>query len=62
MKETIKKLQAQLDQIDQRKKDLQRAIDSLQKLCDHKFEPAGHTHKTHEKCTECGMEITFLNN
>ena len=59
MKETIKKLQAQLDQIDQRKNKLQKAIVALQDLCDHKFEPAGNAHKKHEKCTECGLEITL---
>ena len=59
MKELIKKLQTEMDQIDQRKKNLQKAIVALQDLCDHQFEHIGHSHKKHEKCTECGMEITF---
>lgn len=59
MKELIKQLQSELSQIDSRKKALQHAIEALQNICDHKFEPAGHTHKKHEKCSECGLEISI---
>ena len=59
MKELIKQLQKEINTIDQRKKDLQDAIEGLRKICDHKFEPAGNTHVRHEKCSECGMEISF---
>lgn len=58
MKETIKVLRDELSKIDKRKKDLQAAIEALQKVCNHKFEPNGHSHKKHEKCSECGLEIT----
>ncbi len=59
MKETINKLMSELKEIENRKKDLERAIEALQLVCDHKFEPYGHTHKEIEKCSECGMEITI---
>ena len=57
MKTTIKKLQDELDRIDERKKDLQKAIKALQYVCDHKFEAAGHTHKEIEECSECGLRV-----
>lgn len=59
MKNLIEQLNDELSKIDKRKKDLQQAIEALQKICNHKFEPAGHSHKKHEKCTECGLEITI---
>lgn len=59
MKNLIEQLNNELSKIDKRKKALQEAIEALQNICDHKFEPAGHSHKKHEKCTECGLEITI---
>lgn len=59
MKKIIEKLNKELDQIDQRKKDLQKAIESIQRICDHKFEPHAFTHKEIEKCSECGMTVTL---
>ena len=58
MKIRIEQLNNELSQIDKRKKALQEAIEALQKVCNHKFEPSGHSHKKHEKCSECGLEIT----
>lgn len=59
MKNLIEILSNELSQIDSRKKDLQAAITALQKICDHNFMPNGNSHKKHEKCSECGMEISF---
>jgi hypothetical protein len=59
MKQIIAKINQELQQITQRKKDLENAITALQKICHHQFEPAGHTHHKIEKCSECGMEISL---
>ena len=59
MKQLIEKLNRELQEIKQRKKDLESAISSLQKICNHNFEPAANTHKQREKCSECGEEISF---
>lgn len=59
MKGTIKKLEFELALIDQRKKDIQKAIDALQKICNHNWEAAGHTHKEIEKCSECGLMVSL---
>ena len=59
MKKLAEKLAKELEQIDQRKKDLQKALEAIQKVCDHNFEPYASTHKEIEKCTECGLTITI---
>ncbi len=59
MKQLIIKLNQELNQINQRKKDLENAIAALQDVCDHKFEAAGHTHKEVEECSKCGLRITL---
>lgn len=59
MKNTINKLQSELSQIDQRKKDLETAIQALQNICNHEFKPDGNTHKRHEKCKLCNLVITI---
>lgn len=59
MKETIAKINQELKQISQRKKDLENAIEALQKICNHQFEPYAKTHKKIEKCCECGLEISY---
>ena len=59
MKQLIEKLNRELQEINQRKKDLEMAIHALQKICNHNWEAAGNTHKEIEKCSECGLKITL---
>jgi prefoldin subunit 5 len=59
MKQLIEKLNQELQEINQRKKDLGTAIQALQKICNHNFELAANTHKQREKCSECGEEISL---
>ena len=59
MKQLIEKLNRELHEINHRKKDLETAIQALQKICNHNWEAAGNTHKEREICSECGEEISF---
>lgn len=59
MNKLVEKLSKELHSIDQRKRDLQKALEAVQKVCDHNFIPHASTHKEIEKCTECGLEITI---
>ena len=59
MKQLIEKLNQELQELNQRKKDLETAIQALQKICNHNFEPAANTHKQMEICSECGEKITL---
>ena len=58
MKQLIIKLNQELNQINQRKKDLETAIHALQKICNHNWESVGNTHKELEECSECGLTVT----
>lgn len=57
MKQLIEKLNRKLQEVNQHKKDLETAIHALQKICNHNWEAAGHTHKEIEKCSECGLTL-----
>ncbi len=59
MKQLIEKLNQELQEINQRKKDLETAIQALQKICKHNWEAADNTHKQRERCSKCRLETSF---
>ena len=64
MKETILKLEKELEQLNNRRKVIDDAISALQKTCSHTDEKGKSTyvydshdsHKTYYKCTICNKE------
>lgn len=57
MKDYINKLLNERQQNAQRIKDIDAAIEAIQKLCPHNYEKIGHDHNyTYYKCSECGHE------
>jgi hypothetical protein len=57
MRDYINKLLNDREQHNQKIKDIDKAIEAIQKLCSHNYEETGHDHNyKYFKCIECGHE------
>lgn len=55
MKETIQKLNKQLDEAAKKTHSIREAIESLQRVCEHDWVDAGHdSHHYYSECSICG--------